>query len=456
MISRIKTWWYQWQGGSVQWQRIGRNFSLSLFGAFVGLFIGLAQTALLVKNLSIAEYGRLLIVLNLFPFLSMFAGIRVNDVLYQLYPQFRQRQDEHAVRDLLWLCLGLSLLVGLLIGGGVFLAAGWIARTFYDASLTPMFRIFALTVLLTAFTGVYETILRLHDRFASVIVPNILSSLVVFVGLLIYFLTRTSYSLAHVIAIVSLGVVVRCLPPLAQSLWLERRHLWLRSGRFLAALGPYRAGVKDVLFNANLAGYLKLAFSPGDLFFLGLFGAPEQVAIYGLATQLLRPLILVQDNIQIALMPEVTSLWAQGETGALRDLSRRYVRLTFWGGAVLVALAAWLARPALLWLAKPEYLTALPIFYLMLITTWLTVTFVIFYPLGLSMGMLKWFNLANAVNVLVLAGAILLGPLTALRMAWLQLLATLIRRVSANWLVWSRLERAAAPTLALEGGYDQV
>lgn len=443
--------------GGVYWRRIGRNLSLSLFGAFAGLFIGLAQTALLTKSLSVVEYGRLLIVLNLFPFLSMFVGIRVNDVLYQLYPQLRERQDTPALRDLLRLCLGLSLVVGLLIGGGVFLAGNWIARTFYEPALAPLFRLFALTVLLSAFTGVYETLLRLHDRFAVVIVPGILSSLMVFLGLLAYFLTHAAYAIEQVVLLMSLGIIARCLPPFALSLWLERDVLFLPgSDRFLSALRPYRARLKDVLFNANLAGYLKLAFAPGDIFFLGLFGSPAQVAIYGLASQLLRPLQLVQDNIQIALMPEVTALWAKGEAAQLLVWSRRYVRLTFWGGAVVTALAAWLARPVLLLLAQPEYMPALPIFYLMLATTWLTVTFVIFYPLGLSMGLLKWFNLANVVNVLVLIGAILLGPLTAVRMAWLQFIATVIRRVGTNWVVWSRLERAAALAPVLKETYEQA
>ncbi len=432
-------------------RRIGRNFSLSLGGAAIGLVIGLAQTALLTKSLSLAEYGQLLITLNLFSFLTTFVGIRVNDILFQLYPLFRQEGAGRAQRDLLWLCLGLSGLMGLFIGGGVLLLAGWLARTFYEPTLAPLLRLYALAVLFSAFTGFYETILRLHDRFAAVIVPTLISSGVVFAALLVYLTTTTAPNLTVVVGLVSLGVVIRALPPLGHSLWLVRANLRRPSGeRWLEGLHPYRRQVVDVLFNANLAGYLKLAFGPGDVFFLGLFGTAEQVALYGLANQLLRPILLVQNNLQIALMPEVTDLWARGRLPELRALARRYVGWTLLGGSLVMVLALALARPALLLLARPAYLPALPVFYVLAVVAWLTLVFVIFYPVGLSMGMLRWFNLANGINLLVLAVGIAAGPLTAWRMAWIQLGATLIRRVAANLYVWHRLHTTAGPTLAAE------
>jgi len=66
----------------------------------------------------------------------------------------------------------------------------------------------------------------------------------------------------------------------------------------------------------NLSGYLKFAINPGDLFFLGLFSSPTQVAFYGLAKQLTAPLALLQTNLQTAITPEITSLLTRAKIRA--------------------------------------------------------------------------------------------------------------------------------------------
>ncbi len=112
-------------------------------------------------------------------------------------------------------------------------------------------------------------------------------------------------------------------------------------------------GSLAMLFQTNLAGYFRLAFSPGDIFLLGLFSTPTQVALYGFAAQLAKPLTVLNSNLQVALTPEVTTLWADQDVHRLRQLTRRYIIGVGAVAAVLVAVAAFLAEPIILLISTP-------------------------------------------------------------------------------------------------------
>ena len=54
------------------WHRFTKNLSISLVGSVASIVIGLGRTAVLTKSLAIADYGKILIVINLFSFLGTF------------------------------------------------------------------------------------------------------------------------------------------------------------------------------------------------------------------------------------------------------------------------------------------------------------------------------------------------------------------------------------------------
>src|SRR6185295_9624344 len=110
----------------------------------------------------------------------------------------------------------------------------------------------------------------------------------------------------------------------------------------------------------NVSGYLKFAVNPGDVFLLGLFSTPAQVALYGLARQLTAPLALLQTNAQTAVAPEVMSLVAARRFGQLRRLVGRYVASATALGVAAVACGLMLGRFVIAWLSRPEYESALP------------------------------------------------------------------------------------------------
>ncbi|PYS39230.1 MAG: hypothetical protein DMF71_15530 [Acidobacteria bacterium] len=425
------------------WRRFRRNVSISAAGSALYLAIKLGQTALLTRVLRIEDYGRVLIVLNLFVFLDSFFGLRVSDALFRFFPPLKERGATLALKGLLVLCLGICLASGLLIYGIVFITSPRLADRFYpNLGLTPLFRIYGCTILLTSLSGVYEPILRIHDRFSSIIVPQILGSLVTLVFLCIYFLSKPIYNLEAVVLVFAVGALIQSVPPLIKSLRLVRPFLsGVKLRESLRALKEHRRALTSCLLNSNLSGYLKFAISPGDVFLLGLFSTPTQLAWYGLAKQLTAPLAFLQTNIQTAVTPEISALVATRKFGQLKRLLARYLTRTFAIGSALLIGVVLLGRLLILNVLPPEYASALPIFYILAIAAWLILAFLVFRPLALSLDLLRWHNLALLVSTGMVVSLILTGKLNALTMAYIQLVEALVLRALFSRLVWTRLKR---------------
>jgi len=433
------------------WQRFRRNVSISALGSGLSLAIKLGQTALLTKLLKIEDYGRVLIVLNLFVFLDSFFGMRVSDVMFRFFPPLKEQKDVRALKGLLLLCLGICLVSGLVIYGGVVVLSPWLADRLYpNLELTPLFNIYGCTVLVSAFSGVYEPILRMHDRFTSIVAPQVLGSLVTFALLCVYFATNLAtgsptsggYSLRAIVAAFAVGGLVQSVPPLVQALRLVRPFLSrVKAKEAVQALARYRRDLAGCLVNSNLSGYLKFAIAPGDLFLLGLFSSPTQVALYGLAKQLTAPLALLQTNIQTAITPEITALVAKQKFEQLKRLLARYVMSTFVLSSLLLVTALLLGRLLILRIIQPEYLAALPVFYALTGAASLMLVFLVFRPLAVSLDLLRWHNLALLASAGIVVLFIIVGELNALTMAYIQLAEVLILRTLFSGVVWKRLKR---------------
>ncbi len=427
------------------WDRFRRNVSISVLGSVFSLGIKLVQTVLLTRLLRIDDYGRVLIVINLFVFLDSFFGLRVNDVMFRFFQPLQEKGDNLSLKGLLLFCLGISLASGLLIFGVVLVLSPWLADRLYPGlELGPLFNIYGCTVLLSALSGFYEPLLRIHDRFTSIVVPQVLGSLATLTILCVYFVASDDYNLKVIIGAFAFGVLVKTIPPLWQALRLMKP--FLASGKTKAAaqaLTRYRRDLIGCLFNSNLSGYLRIGINPGDLFFLGLFSSPTQVALYGLAKQLPAPLSLLATNTQTSITPEITSLVAQRKFEQLKRVLGRYIFSALALSLLLVTAAFLLGRVLVLGLFESEYADALPVFYVLITVVGIQLVFLVFRPLAVSLDLLKWHNLGLLLSSSVVIIFALLGILNAYSMALIQLADILIIRFLFHLLVWVRLKRLA-------------
>ena len=425
------------------WQRLRRNVSVSVLGSGLSVAIKLGQTFILIKFLRIDDYGRVLIVLNLFTFLDSFFGLRVSDVMFRFFQPLRERNDRRALRSLLRFCLTICLASGLVIFLGALILSSWLAQNAYaNPALATLFNIYALTVLFSTFSGVYEPILRIHNRFAAIVIPQVLGSLITLALLLAYFTTTrgVEYDLRIVVAAFAIGISLQSIPPLVQALRLVRQFFTAaEAGEPRSGLAGYRSDLVRCLFNSNLSGYLKFAINPGDVFLLGLFAGPTQVALYGLARQLTSPLALLQTTIQIAVTPEITTLIAKLRFQQLQRLVLRYVVAALVFGGLLLLAALFFGRLLVLHFFAAQYVTALPVFYCLAVASWLLLVFLVFRPLAVSLDLLRWHNLALLISALIVLCLIAVGSLNALTMAYVQLAEAALLRFSFSVFVWKKL-----------------
>ncbi|MFN2509834.1 MAG: lipopolysaccharide biosynthesis protein [Pyrinomonadaceae bacterium] len=433
------------------WHRFRRNVSISVLGSGLSLAVKLGQTALLTRLLKIDDYGRLLIVLNLFVFLDSFFGFRVSDVMFRFFPPLKEENDARALKGLLLVCLGISLASGLLIYSFVVVLSPWLADRLYpNLGLAPLFKLYGCTILISAFSGVYEPILRIHNRFTSIVAPQVLGSLITLAILGVYFATipasdssiNGGYSLKAIVVAFVVGALVQTMPPFVQAL----RLVWpcvsgVKAKEAVQALSRYRRDLTACFVNSNLSEYLKFATSPGDLFLLGLFSSPSQVALYGLAKQLTAPLALLQTNISTAITPEITSLFAKRKFAQIKRLVARYIASTLVLSSLLLVSALLLGRILIFRWVQPEYLAALPIFYALTVVVWLMLVFHVFRPVAMSLDLLRWHTLAQLMSAGIVVFFLIVGRLNALTMAYIQLAEVLILRSLFNVLVWIRLKR---------------
>jgi len=426
------------------WRRFRRNVSISVFGAGLTLVIKLIQTAILTSTLKIEDYGRVLIVVHLFLFLDSFLGLRVNDVMFRFFQPLKEEENYGSLRHLLWFCFGISLASGLLVCGVVLTLSPLLADRIYPGlALSPLFNIYAFTILVSTFTGFYDPILRIHNRFSSIVVPQVLGSLTTLSIFCFYFILTDAYNLKIVVIAFAVGVVVQSLPPLVQSLLVIKPLLMHRPSP-ASVRTQQRPHLLRCLFHSNLSGYLKIGLNPGDLFFLGLFSTPTQVALYGLAKQLTAPLSLLTTNTLTAVVPEITSLVARRKFEQLTRLLSRYVKSAAILSAAIALSAFVLGRIVFFNLFQPQYRDALLMFDLLICAVGTQLVFLVFRPLAVCLDLLKWQNLGLLVSSSAVVIVALEGGLSALSMAFIQLGDVLIVRLLVNLLVWLRLRRLTA------------
>lgn len=410
--------------------------------------IGIGRTALLTKTILIEDFGRIFIILNLLTVLSSFLGVRVDDVLYRFFPQFEKENNEEALRGLLYLSLGLSLAVGLLIVIVMMIFAPWISVKFYnDAALSLSFRIYAVAMLVYTFEGFNTAILRLHNRFSYLVLPRVVGAGLTFLIAFIYLaLINGNYKIEWIIVAFSMGIIVQSLVPLVFSLRIVAEKLsWGKKGNPFIALKPYKRLMVSNLFHTNLIGYLKLASDSGGLFLLGIFSTPTQVAYFGIATQLTAPLKLIKNNIQNAVTPEIIMLWSRKRINQLYALIKGLVRLTvIWGGAGTLLLIIFV-KPLLLIVTTIDYVGAMTTVYLLIVATYLNFISTSFYPLTVAMDKMPRRNMVVCVRVLYLGGAVLIG-LNSVMLGAVHLFGVITVRLFSDMPLFLRLRKVSKKT----------
>jgi O-antigen/teichoic acid export membrane protein len=422
------------------WQRFSKNLSITVVGSLLTISTKLIQAFLLTRFLKIDDYGRVLIVTNFGIFLNSLLGVRVNDAIFRFFQPLKEENDVASIRRLLLTCFTLSLLSCVLLFVLILVCAEVVAgKLYHDPSLSVLLKLMASTLVVFSFSGIYESILRLHDRFSFLLISQIAGSVASLIALSVYLLTLkgTEYDLRIVVGIIAAGVLIQGLPPLIKALQLLKPYFDDRSKQEVQA--GFTAKLVSCLVYSNLSGYLKFATSPGDIFLLGVFASPVQVAWYGLAKQFAAPLSFLEVTIQTAITPEIVFLRAKQRYQHLKQLVMRYLAVSGVLCGIVLALGLILGRLLFLKVMRAEYESALPVFYCLLIASTVLTVLLVFRPLAVALDQLKWHNVTLIVSVLLVLIVIITDQLSAMTMSLIQLNEAIALRPLFALIIWQRL-----------------
>jgi O-antigen/teichoic acid export membrane protein len=434
-----------WQEKDTVLSRLLRNFSITFSGSLLLQVIALVRVPLLLKNIEMADYGKILIAANFFSVIGIFINIRVHDVMFRFLPDLERTGDRKAIaalhRLMLTICAGIAglILVVVLFGGR------WLSLVLYkDVSIHPLLLISLVYAVFAPFTLYASGVLRLRNRFSWLVGPEVAGGLISLLLLVWVLIIQASSDLVPVMWSIASGMAVGIVVPVLLSLFLVRREIRCPGETVSpAALKPYKRKLIDTLIDTNVITWLKFGTNTGGLFLLSILGSQQQVALFGLALRLSQPLSLLQNNLQTALNPEIVSLYGQRKLNELRRLIRRLFTTSALVGAGVLALAFLLIKPILLLLATPEYLAAVPVFYVYLSTIYLMFVSLPFFYLALSMDRLRRRNLIVAIRFIYL-GVFIYTGLNAFTLALVLLLGEITVRLFNDIPLYRELKQKAA------------
>ena len=407
--------------------RLFKNFSISFTGSMLLMIIGFVRMPLLTKNISLAEYGQIFIVANFFQVLSLFFSFRVNDLIYKFLPQFEEQKDFECISALLRFSLLTCILLGLFIFIITFWFGDWIVINLYHIpNLYNLLLVHMFASIFIPFREFSSGILRLKNRFSLIVIPEVSGGIISLLLICYLFFIYKNSDLFWIITAITIGNFVAYFLPFIISLIIVIKFIFTFQNFFsFSVLKPYQKEIFSTLFQTNLITYLKFATSEGGVFLLGVFSSPEQVAIFGFAKKLTNPILILQNNIQTALNPEIVKLYSKKLFNRLFMLIKKIVTATSVTGIVILIIALIMVKPVIMIFATEKYLAAISVFYIILPTVYVTFISLPFFYLALCMNKLGRRNLVvsftlvyilifsiTGLNAVTLSLSHLLGAIT--------------------------------------------
>ena len=278
---------------------------------------------ILARNLGAADYG--LYVLSISA-ASIFAGISLlglDDAMVRYVAILSGRRDRGGVWGTVQIGLGVSVLAGVLMGAGLFIAAQPIAQNLFDEPrLTPLLRLFAFVVPFLTVSNVLAGTVRGFRRMDySAFAENVVMSLVRLVLVVILSLMNglslyaagVVFGISDVAASVTLIILLNKVFPLGEAFHrVPRRDL---RAIFGFALPLWLSGLLRQ-FRRNI-----------QTFFLGTLAAASSVGVFAVANNVTLVGHVWLLSIYMAVKPILAQLHDQRDHGRL---ARLYATSTRW------------------------------------------------------------------------------------------------------------------------------
>ena len=419
-------------------QRLVRGSSWALIGRALALPVGMLQAMLLARLLSPGELGTYFLAMSLAGFAAILAQVGMGRTMVLLVASAVATDRPQAARRAIRVALAVTGIGGVV--AGLALADGpgrWLVQLLEDgAPLQSVLGTVALLLLAIALIDLFAEIFRgFHDlRAASLFGDQLLQRMTLVACLGVVWWSSWSVDLERVV-LLALGSTSAVL--LAGLLVLRRRVAGLAGhGAAWPTRAVLRHGPPFLMVRLNI-----WLLAGADLWVLGMFRPPEEVAIYGAASRvaLIAGTPLVVANA--ALAPMIAELHSQGQHPRLERLVQAAATLSALPSLLVVVLYVVLGGPLLGWVFTADYVHGFPVLILLGIGQWLHVCLgscgIALTMTGNQRDVMRisvWFSALTVLGFLAVAGPfgmIGIGAVTASSMA--------LYNAALAWRAWRRV-----------------
>jgi O-antigen/teichoic acid export membrane protein len=361
---------FSWYVGLQQnpfWQRIARGAGWLLGANALATGLTAVRALLLAKLLGATQYGTLGLILAAGALFTRLIEFRSSEAVIKYVTQFLANglpEQATAVTKTTLLVDSIGSTVAyLLMTSTAALTATYLTQ---DAANAPLIQLYALTLLLGIPSGTAVALLRVSNQYSQLARQEVGLALIQLGGSVA--ILWAGGTLRHLI----LFLVAAAVAQTALHLWLWHQaartlHLARWSAAPLRLLRGQAQEIGRFLLATNLTGTLKGIQTNLDTLLIGFWLGPTSTGYYRLARNAAQLFAFPVAPLYQVAYPEFTRLWQQGQQQQLRRFFGQMVWLSA-GFGVAAATAVYLTAPWLITnLIDPSYLTALPVFNLLLI-----------------------------------------------------------------------------------------
>lgn len=414
---------------------------MGLVGGALLVLLSIFRVGILARELELEDYGDVIIAINFFQIIALFLRPGISDLLYRFLSNEKEPATPEFRSSLIIFTLYLSGLSALIVLILILVVGAPLSQLFYESR--PIFILllaYLPVAVITQLNETAETVLRIKNKFQFVVFPPLVGAVSSLFW--IWHAKASGFLDSHqAVLAIGAGQLASSLICLGSAAYFTRREFLLNRAVFLLKplCGSGKA-VKSCLFQTSLIRYLKASSDQGGIFMLGILGSSAQVAIFGMAYQLTRPLMLVLSSVGSAVGPEVHRL--------INDESWQKVakicKIFFLAGiplTVVSGLISWFLGPYLVdWFLKPEYKEAVTVFTILLVAYLTMISTMPFFPAAVALDELKWRNVIVGLRTVYLAFVMVFWP-SAIAVASVFLAGSLTTRVFNDWGLYKKLRQ---------------
>ena len=412
-------------------QRLARNSGWLLAAEAVALIVSVLQFPLVARLLGTEGYGKAMLIVGWVGLAGSLLGIQTRKTIVKYLSLYLSNDQNFEALAIVKLGLILNISLATASCAIMYIVAPTLSLWLLDsADGAILFRVIILRDYFASTTGTTTSVLRVLNRFRWLSVVNALSSIATFL-LVATVLLNSRGVIGYLTAVTAVSIIQSIILLIYSNYRLQLRcgANWWKTD--LGILQNHQHEIRKMLFSMKLDGLRKVATEKADVVILGLFVNINSIGLYKMGKQLATYVSRLSNPIYSAIYPELANLYHERGSEYIPKFVGSITRWMIIAMAISITLFLSIAGTLVPLVFGKEYIAALPIFYIIMLThIWLAL---IWAPgLMLTLGKARQLMSINLISAVVTIGSLfILTPIWGTTGAAIALVT--------NYWVWSAL-----------------